>query len=37
MVFVALAGQALGALGLVYALTTTWKIARGYPVRRWFF
>jgi hypothetical protein len=37
MVLVALLGQALGGAGLIYILTITWKIARGYPVRRWFF
>ncbi|AEI71073.1 hypothetical protein [EBPR siphovirus 2] len=37
MVLLALARDALSILGFVYALTITVKIARHYPIRRWFF
>lgn len=37
MVIVALLGQALSGLGVFYLLTVVWKIARHYPVSRWFF
>lgn len=37
MIFVALLDQFLNAWGLAYLATSLWKIAKGYPVKRWFF
>lgn len=27
----------LPTMGVFYGATVVWKIARGYPIRRWFF
>jgi hypothetical protein len=37
MILALLANNALDAIGITYIILTTIKIARGYPVSRWFF
>jgi hypothetical protein len=37
MIFALIANNALDAIGLTFIVLTTIKIARGYPVSRWFF
>jgi hypothetical protein len=37
MIVAVLANHALAFVGVVYLVTTTWKIARRYPLHRWFF
>jgi hypothetical protein len=37
MIFAVLANHLLDAVGVIYIVSTTIKIARGYPVSRWFF
>lgn len=32
-----LLNHALSALGLIWIVLSVWKMARGYPVSRWFF
>jgi hypothetical protein len=37
MIVAVLADHILDAVGVVYIINLTIKIARGYPVSRWFF
>ncbi len=37
MVGLFLVNHSLDALGTVFLCTIIWKIARGYPISRWFF
>ncbi|MCW2077874.1 UNVERIFIED_ORG: hypothetical protein M2193_000049 [Bradyrhizobium japonicum] len=37
MIVALLLNHALGALGLYFVVTVAVKVARGYPIRRWFF
>jgi hypothetical protein len=37
MILAVLANHVIDAIGIIYIVSSTIKIARGYPVSRWFF
>ena len=37
MIVGVLLSHILDAIGIIYLISVTWKVARGYPLSRWFF
>lgn len=37
MILIGMLDRFLDAFGLIYVVLTVIKIARGYPIKRWFF